>query len=320
MNKKQFLLLCGKIVFAVGVSIWLLWQIDFAELSHLARAGDSIYLVCGSLLIFLALTLVQALRLQALLYGYGIAFTTCLRMIMVSLFFNSFLPTNVGGDMSKVFYLRGQTGNSLSGNIFLVLFERFVGGIVFLGFVFFVYALVFEERISAALNASPFGLGHTGAEHGPVFTWIVYIAVIAGVVMIYFMAKNYQAVLQKIIKLYLEVKSVMARMKFINFLGVFGCSALFHLVRMAGIFLFIRYLGKDFFFPDLVPVLFFAALVSVMPISIGGLGVLEGVMAALLVLFGLDKSSAISVAFIHRIILYLASATGGLFLIKGKRQ
>jgi uncharacterized membrane protein YbhN (UPF0104 family) len=317
MNKKQFLLLCGKIVFALGVSVWLINQIDFPELFRLAENGDSIYLLYGSLLIFLSLTIVQTLRLHALLYGYGIAFPACFRIVMVSLFFNSFLPTSVGGDMSKVFHLGGRTGNSLSGNIFLVLFERFVGGIVFLGFAFFVYLLIFEERFLAALKASPIGFDYDGAGHGPDISWLVYIAVIIGVGIIYFIARNYRAVFQKIMKLYFDIKNVVARMKMLNFVGVFGYSALFHLARMAGIFLFIRFLGKDYFFPDLIPMLFIAALVSILPISIGGLGALEGVMAALLMVFGLDKSSAIGVAFLHRIILFVASSVGGLFLIKG---
>jgi uncharacterized membrane protein YbhN (UPF0104 family) len=58
-------------------------------------------------------------------------------------------------------------------------------------------------------------------------------------------------------------------------------------------------------------------MIALIPISLGGLGVVEGTIATLLGIYGVMDSAAIGVALINRGFLILVSVVGGLFYMLG---
>ena len=79
-----------------------------------------------------------------------------------------------------------------------------------------------------------------------------------------------------------------------------------------------RSLGIEISFLEfalIVPVIF---LVASLPISIGGLGVREGMLVILLNSIGVSTSNAVSLSFLYLSILIIATLPGALFLLTNK--
>ncbi|HMB00008.1 MAG TPA: lysylphosphatidylglycerol synthase domain-containing protein, partial [Spirochaetota bacterium] len=80
------------------------------------------------------------------------------------------------------------------------------------------------------------------------------------------------------------------------------------------------FLNAETNWSGLVFVLSFTALLSLLPVSIGSLGIREGAMVFALILFGVNQNTAIAAAFINRLFLYLFALTGGwLYLLHNSK-
>lgn len=64
--------------------------------------------------------------------------------------------------------------------------------------------------------------------------------------------------------------------------------------------------------------MFATAFFALLPVSLGGLGIREGTIAIGLSLFGVSKSSAVTIAFMNRILLLLFALLGGILFIINK--
>jgi uncharacterized protein (TIRG00374 family) len=67
----------------------------------------------------------------------------------------------------------------------------------------------------------------------------------------------------------------------------------------------------------IVPVV---ALFSSLPITVGGLGVREGVLVYLLSSIGVSTTNAVSISLVYLTLLNLITLPGGLFLLAGRRD
>ena len=114
-------------LFGLGLLVFLLWRVDWQELTHIASQASMGY-VGVALLIELLNVTPRVLRWRALLFTQGTRepFLRLLSIYLVGSFFNNFLPSNVGGDsvrMLRVVQLTGRGADAASS----VLVERLCG-------------------------------------------------------------------------------------------------------------------------------------------------------------------------------------------------
>jgi uncharacterized protein (TIRG00374 family) len=92
------------------------------------------WLYCAVILIFLLGQLIYALKWHLLnrMMAIELPYSGSLELVMIGLFFNNFLPTSVGGDAARVYYLGKSAGYTRAGAS--VLLDRIValGALVFL--------------------------------------------------------------------------------------------------------------------------------------------------------------------------------------------
>jgi hypothetical protein len=123
---RRHLWLIVQIAVSAGLLLLLFRRLEWAAFAAVwQRISFGFY--AGSLLVIVCGQLLYALRWQIILEGMGVSvsFADVLRQHVVGVFFSNLMPTAVGGDAAKVFYLGRQAGYAEAGASVFV--DRFIG-------------------------------------------------------------------------------------------------------------------------------------------------------------------------------------------------
>jgi len=126
MKKSALLIL--KIVFSVGILVYIFTRVvHIGDLWANLREANLAYLIAAVLVYFLVQTL-SAYRWYLLLKPIGIetSFTRILALYYLGMYFNFFLPSAIGGDVFKIYYLHKDTGR-LGASTTSVFIDRDIG-------------------------------------------------------------------------------------------------------------------------------------------------------------------------------------------------
>lgn len=141
MKKTGLLVL--KIVFSVGILVYIFTRVvHLGDLWANLKEADLSYLAVAVALYFLVQT-GSAFRWYLLLkpLGIEISFPKILSLYFLGMYFNFFLPSSIGGDVFRVYYLNKETGR-LSASTASVFLDRDVGmgGLLLAGTAVAAYA------------------------------------------------------------------------------------------------------------------------------------------------------------------------------------
>jgi uncharacterized protein (TIRG00374 family) len=117
-----------KAVVSLGILAYIFTKvIDIRHLWANLREADVSYIIAGILIYFLVQTL-SAWRWYLLVkpQGLEVSFRKILAFYFLGMYFNFFLPSAIGGDVFKVYYLNKETGR-LSASTASVFFDRDIG-------------------------------------------------------------------------------------------------------------------------------------------------------------------------------------------------
>ena len=126
MKKSALLIL--KIVFSVGILVYIFTRVvRIGDLWANLREANISYLIAAVLVFFLVQTL-SAYRWYLLLKPIGIetSFTRIVSLYYLGMYFNFFLPSAIGGDVFKIYYLHKDTGR-LGASTTSVFIDRDIG-------------------------------------------------------------------------------------------------------------------------------------------------------------------------------------------------
>ncbi len=125
--------------------LWYLFNGEFDEIAAIIKSADIFYFLLG-LFLFLFSTFFGALRLRRVLHFYGIDIhvLNVVKLNFIGYFFNIFLPSSVGGDLGKVYYIH-KAGGDKGKAFFSVVTDRSIGliTIIFTASV----AMLFQYRL-----------------------------------------------------------------------------------------------------------------------------------------------------------------------------
>jgi len=255
------------------------------------------------------------LRVQSIYIGFWTAF----KLHLLGIFYNNCLPTSMGGDLLRAWYVTTHTDKKLEAAL-SVLVDRIIGltGMVIMAFscYWFIPVEGQEQRLAVSFNSN-------FLQRLSEYKWLfATVGVVFVLVLLAFISsakgrdlfrnsfrafrKRSATVLQKIriaIGVYWSKKSALA----LALLLTFCCQGIFIL----GMWLIGREIGIDVhikyyfvFFP-------IAWLLGALPISIGALGIWEGTLKLLFgkVAIGIDEHLS-ALALCHRIIWLIGSLPG----------
>ena len=295
-----------KVLIGLSVLTWVLSSIDYYELAGLMREGDTAYFITGISILLFTFFFIQITRFYYSIRKTAIGFMGAVRLFFIGFLFNNLIPTNIGGDAVRLYYLQNTTQTSwgeASGLLFIYrlsgLLVLFAAGCIY---CIFYYDILLRET-GNFLNFQP--------EQSLFF---ILIAGLLFLIFAAFIVKKY--LWSKVSGFFEEAARAITAFKKYEYLIIIVLAALFHLGRMAGIYYLLLYFGADLYFIHLIFVLFLTAIVTLIPVSVGGIGIMEGALTGSLALYGVSLSAAAGVALLNRIVLIFIACIGAVFYMK----
>jgi uncharacterized membrane protein YbhN (UPF0104 family) len=243
--------------------------------------------------VLVATQVVSALRWQLLAgpLGFHHSSRRFVSYYFIGMYFNLFLPTSVGGDVVRAWYLDGGSGRRLAA-FFSAFMDRLSGLVALLGMAVIALALCpirLPREIAYAV-------------------WITAAGIVVGLMMLPVLARctgRFARVrrLSQSARLFLHHPRPLLASVGLSLFVQAGNVAIVWMVGRA-----MRAPVPDAYYWILVPMV---TLLTMIPISLNGMGVREGGMVLFLHPFGIEDGTAVSLAFLWFLVATAVSLLGG---------
>ncbi len=309
LNKKKIIQALNFLVGIVLITV-LVTKLDKENLWAALLGMNYLHFALALMLMF-AVQVVQALRLYILVEGYEVQLKQIIWLYLVSLFFNNFLPGGIGGDSLKVYYLH-KAEKKLGKAVTLTLVDRLVGlfSLTFFISLFFVVEWQHMESLNALIIKllKEYGLPLLG------------LILLGGILL--FLGKNWlKRFVEKLSKFFYDSKMALIGIRRILFWKITLLALLAHLLRGLAFLLILSGLGDEgLSFIEMMFIIAVAAWAVILPISVGGLGVREGIFSSLAFKFGVPLPTAIALSILTRFLLWIMALIGGVYFFLYKEE
>ncbi len=273
-----------KAIVSVALVVYLTTLIDWDSISKLDY--KSLIVILGGIIITLMLLTVMALRwkyLVSLKADNNFSIKTAIRGYLGGSFFSIVLPGAIGGDIYRIKYCSDLTFIKLRNAGIIILIERLFG-VIAIGVIFCTG--LFIVGLDAIAEYMP------SSEIIKLLITFAIIGLIAGVL---FLKYKYGLSISGVIKVLLLSFSAQG-------LDIFIGGAVLAVVSPG---------SNPFWMLIAAPL---AYVITVLPISLGGLGVREGVLVAVLSLFGVETAQSVIISLMIYLIKVLTGVIGGTYV------
>jgi uncharacterized protein (TIRG00374 family) len=247
--------------------------------------------------------------------GLNIPFGQLFQYFLVAIFFNNFLPTVIGGDVAKVYYLGRREGYfRIGGSVFL---DRFFG---------FFAMTAFATLLSWHLNVSstPFIVARNLLT-----VFLVVIIMVLFLTNVFAVERLFpklaslnsrlESLGEKLQKTLVEIK--MVSLKFWVLLGVMGIT-LTYFVLMTLIYSRFFDLSSNHTpsYWGIMAVLFGIGVLANIPLTVNGIGLREQLHYLLFAALGLSKEISVTISFLIFSNILFVSLIGCFFWVKLRNE
>ncbi len=302
-----------RIFVGLGLLVFVLWRFDLNKILHNIRGMDIRYLLYA-LIPYLCFIIIAAWRWQVLLVhkNFKIPFPQTIVIFFISLFFNNLLPTTVGGDVMRVVYsMKEKKADALG----IVLADRILGfiGLFVFALASVLYLLIFKDR-GEFLSMMIIGL--------VVLILISYIL---------FSGRGYSLfspVIEGIKIFHLGDRLNRLHKTMTDFGGAWGViilciaqSVIIQVLLAISPFLILKSMHIQNI--SLLPFFIYVPIINVIsmiPISLNGLGVRENTYVLLFSRIGLPGAISITMSLVSFFLTFLYSLVGGIAFIFYKKK
>ncbi len=286
--------------FAIGLAIlvFLVLQVEWDQVWKAMSQGDSVVLLTTLILHAFSLIFLQGMRFKELILDQEMRKRAFL-ITFAALFTKQFLPTAIGGDAVRVWMLGKSSAYSWRNALGVAALYRLLGLLPI--FFFAVLYTLFSDtltRLAFRMDSPNWPILVLFAVFGFLFFFLLYkrawIAKVADSIRALGSKRLSRALIW---------------------------AALFHLARAIAIAGYLLALGANQpAFPDILFVLSLLVVVGLLPLSIGGAGIVEGTLVIALIAYGVPQAEAVAVALFNRCALLLSAASSGMGLFVFERK
>ena len=297
----KILLSTFKILLSIAIIWFLLSKVDLKSTIELLLNAHKGYSI-AALGVILIQVVVISFRWKNVLFHLNIldSFEEILRITWIGLFFNQVLPSSIGGDAFRTYYLH-KKGHSLVSSMLGVLIDRVFGviALVILVIVTFWFLITIVNE--------------------PITRWGLYI--IAGSSVLAICALLSMDLFTKSMlnwKFIRGVRSISyeSRRLVLSFspgIKLIVLSLLNHILTIISILFLSVGIGLDAHWFGIIIIMPIASLIMMVPVSIAGWGIREGVLIIGLGYLGIGPESALALSLLYGILMLIISLPG--FLI-----
>jgi uncharacterized membrane protein YbhN (UPF0104 family) len=285
-----------RIFVTLGLVVWLILRTDGQQLREATRHWRVEFWL-AAVGLYVVLQMISGLRWQILTkpLGFQKSVFECVRFYFIAMFFNLFLPTSVGGDVVRAWYL--DSGSGRKANAFVtVLVDRLSGLMVLLALAcvgVILSPIHLESWISTGVWG---GVGSIGAGLALAPWWLRWAGRFDKIRRLTEPAVNY-----------LHRPLLIAGSMALSVIIQSGNVALVWLVGLA-----IRAPIPASYYWIMVPMV---TLLTILPISLNGMGVREGGTILFLAPLGISHATALSLALLWFSVFTVVSLLGGLLYV-----
>ena len=296
----------------VIVSIILIWLIfRSVDMSNVIKnlSKVQINLLATAIIIFFFQIIVLSYRwaLVTGVLGRRLELSSAIRITFISQFFNQILPSTVGGDGVRI-WLHHKTGSSFRQSVHSVISDRALAIVMLLIFIlagFFMQSEVLGDSLTRWV-ADYIALGSLACF--ATFLWIA--TPLCRKFGKFLLVREIAEMSQVIKKILFNSRKV---------LPIMFLSGLNHSLSIIGLMVLSNALGQTINWSAFFVLVPLVLLLSMIPLSIGGWGVREGVMVAAFSFVGMPSEGALSLSLAFGLVITLVSLPGGLFWLISNR-
>lgn len=273
-KQRKNLLTLFKIVVSAALLYFIFTKIDFKDVFEVIKTSKLSYLLFA-LIFFMVSKLFNAIRLNLYFHAIAIELThlSNLRLYLLGMFYNLFLPGGIGGDAYKGYVIKRSFKADTKKVIAVLLLDRLSGLLLIFIFACFMAISLQSEALQS-------------------FKWVIIGAVPLSIFVFWLVNK----------KLFFYVLPV--------FWKSFGYSILVQLFQLISVYLILRSLAVDNNTLGYLFVFLISSIVSVIPLTIGGIGSREVTFLYGAKWLELNESSSIAISMVFFFITALVSLLG----------
>ncbi|UCD52069.1 MAG: flippase-like domain-containing protein [Phycisphaerales bacterium] len=326
-KKSRHWSLVARIVVAVAAIVWAFQDTDWGELAKVFQQRHIWRYFALSLATYALAQFIIALRWWLLLRAQAIHIrvSAAVRLFFVGLFFNNLMPSSVGGDLVKAWYVTKHTERRVEG-VLSVFVDRFIGLMGMLLMAVVAYFLFLRGQLVGSDGGETGGAGLALAPYrGLILGSVLGMAALLAIVLV---IPAGRARLRRLARQALDrgvslVKRVSTALvvycsRPMTMVLALGLTLLGQSMVIAAFWLLGRHLGVQAglkYYFAIFPVTW---VIGAIPVSIAGLGVLEaGIIKLFTLLTATTDNSAKALALCQRFVWVLASLPGGAIHLLG---
>ena len=269
-----------KIIVSAALIYFIFTKIDLKDVVQTLKKSNPFYLF-AAIVFFIVSKALAAFRLNLYFHEIGAKLSQLsnLRLYLLGMFYNLFLPGGIGGDAYKGYVIQKNYQTGTKRVVAVLLLDRLSGMLLI-----FIYACVLVLL----------------SEH-PFFTDIAWLAILAiplSVIVFWW-------VIKKLFSYTLPV-----------FWKSFGYSALVQLAQLISVLCILKSLAIAWNVFEYLLVFLVSSIVSVIPLTIGGIGSREVTFLYGAKWLGLNASTSVGISFTFFLITALISLFGIIYHFK----
>lgn len=272
LRKKGIVVL--KVLISATLIYFIFTKLNLEEIVIVLKSANLAYLFVALLLVISSKVL-AAFRLNLYFRQLEVFLTekSNLKLYLLGMFYNLFLPGGIGGDAYKGYLIKKTFSVDTKKVIAVLVLDR-LSGLLLIALYTFILALFLEN---SQLND---------------FKILFAIAIPFGIVFFWFLNKRFFGYVLPVLW-----KSV-------------GYSALVQLCQLISILLILKALGIETNMVAYLFIFLISSIVSVIPLTIGGIGSREVTFLYGATLLGLDVNTSVSVSVLFFLITAIISLAG----------
>ncbi|MEH6680929.1 MAG: lysylphosphatidylglycerol synthase transmembrane domain-containing protein [Sediminicola sp.] len=279
-NRKKHLIALLKIAISALLVYFIFSKINVGDVLQTLRRTDSTYLLL-SIVLFVISKVISSIRLNLYFHGLGVFLTqwSNLKLYLLGMFYNLFLPGGIGGDAYKGYLIKKQFGTETKKVVSVLVLDRLSGMLLL-----FIYACILALFLDA--------------EDLRPFVSLLVAAPLLGTLVFWWLNKRFFGYVLPV------------------FWSSFGFSALVQLAQLGSAYFILLALQVQMATGAYLFLFLVSSIVSVLPLTIGGIGSREVTFFYGASWLSLDKSSAIGVSMVFFLITAFISLWGIVYHFK----
>ncbi len=279
-----------QLIFSVVVLWWLTQKLGAKDIAH-TFSRMSLPVIGGCVLLYLVAQMLSVWRWASIskMFGFRGEFSKYNSLYFLGMFYNIFLPTGYGGDVIKIFYQapdRSPSSRTLS--TLTILLDRFMG---------FIALLLIGGLAS-------WGVTKELGVYGAIMSWGFVVCVIVG--FAFLRPLSYWSKLPRKFRfIFLTIRA-----KGFKLFPVAVISFVIQLLNVAIYAWLFHSLGAEISFLGVCVGYSLVTIATLLPVSVGGLGVRESGWAALMIPFGRVPEVGVTAGLMYFFVQTLCSLFG----------